>query len=150
MSRAPNKRTSNLCYNVYMKKVLVAGTFDIIHPGHLNFFEQARAKGDFLIIIVARDRTVREIKKHSPKNPENIRLNTLQNLKIANKVVLGNLDDKYGTIKKFKPDIICLGYDQKVFTKNLTKNLKQLGLQPKIIRLKAYYPNKYKSSLMSP
>jgi len=133
-----------------MKKVLVAGTFDIIHPGHLSFLNQAKKRGDFLIVIVARDKTVEKIKKHTPKRNEKTRVKNLQQLKITDKVILGDLVDHYKVIETIKPDFICLGYDQKAFTKNLKREIKLLGLQPKIIRLKAYQPKKYKSSLMNP
>ncbi|KKP85315.1 MAG: FAD synthase [Candidatus Moranbacteria bacterium GW2011_GWF2_35_54] len=50
-------------------------------------------------------------------------------------------------IKKYKPAIICLGYDQKFFIDNLKSELNKIGLEKtEIIRLKAYYPQIYKSS----
>jgi len=55
-------------------KVLVFGTFDILHKGHLNFFKQAREHGDYLIAVVARDRTVKEIKGKPPIESEKERL----------------------------------------------------------------------------
>ena len=45
-----------------MKKVMVFGTFDIVHMGHIHMFEQAREYGDKLIVIVARDNNVEKIK----------------------------------------------------------------------------------------
>jgi len=66
---------------------------------------------------------------------------------LADKVILGNLENKYAAIEKYKPGVICLGYDQKVFTDNLRKELKEFNLpDTKIVQLKSYYPEKYKSS----
>jgi FAD synthetase len=129
------------------KKVMVFGTFDIFHKGHENFLKQARRKGDFVIVVVARDKTVLDVKKKKSANSEQKRLRILKNSGLADKVILGSLSDKYLTIKKYKPDVICLGYDQKAFIANLTKKLKEFGLdKTTIMRLKSYYPNKYKSS----
>ena len=40
-----------------MKKVMCAGTFDIVHKGHIYFLEQAKKFGDYLVVVVARDST---------------------------------------------------------------------------------------------
>ena len=45
-----------------MKKVMCSGTFDGLHPGHFNFFKQAKSKGDYLTVIVARDENVEKIR----------------------------------------------------------------------------------------
>ena len=132
-----------------MKKVMVFGTFDIFHEGHENFLKQAKKHGDYLIAIVARDKTVVEVKRQETRNKEQARLKILSNSKFINKAVLGSLRDKYSVIKKYQPDAICLGYDQKAFVGDLRKKLKLFGLDgTKIIRLKSYYPEKYKSSLI--
>ena len=61
-----------------MKKVLIFGTFDGLHLGHLNFFEQAKEYGDYLIVVVARDKTVKRIKNRFPSKNEVERLRILQ------------------------------------------------------------------------
>ena len=129
------------------KKVMAFGTFDIFHKGHENFLQQAKECGDYLIIVVARDKTVAEVKGELPQNNEQTRLQIVVKNGLADKVVLGNIKDKYKIIEKFKPDVICLGYDQQAFTENLEKKLKEYNLlNTKIVRLKAYCPEKYKSS----
>ena len=121
-----------------MKKVMVFGTFDILHRGHLNFFKQARKYGNYLIIVVARDKTVKGVKGKIPKNNERKRLKKV--MRYADKAVLGFIFDKYKVIKKFNPAVICLGYDQKFFVEGLKK------LNIAVIRLKQYKAYKYKSS----
>jgi cytidyltransferase-like protein len=129
------------------KKVMVFGTFDIFHKGHENFLKQARRKGDFVIAVVARDKTVFGVKKQRTANSEQERSKALKESGLADEVILGSLGDKYLVIKKYKPDVICLGYDQKAFTTDLAKKLKEFGLdKTATIRLKSYHPNKYKSS----
>ena len=95
-----------------MKKIMVFGTFDILHPGHLNFFKQAKKLGDYLIVIIGRDETVQKIKGRFPQNNEKKRLDKIKQQKIVDKTLLGNLDDPYKIIKQEKPDIVALGYDQ--------------------------------------
>jgi FAD synthetase len=128
-----------------MKKVLVFGTFDRLHPGHLYFLKQAKKYGR-LFVLVARDKTVKKNKGKLPKHKENERLRKVIQTSLTTSVFLGSLKNKYAVLKKIKPDIICLGYDQKFFIDNLPKKIKAFGLKTKIIRLKAYKPNIYKSS----
>lgn len=126
-----------------MKKVMVFGTFDIIHPGHLNMFEQAKQYGDFLVIVVARDVTVCNVKKRPAQFTEDVRLENIKKLNIANAVRLGCVDDHYGAIAEEKPDVIALGYDQREFVDNLAKAIEDYV---QIVRLSPYMPEIYKSS----
>jgi|TARA_B100000315_G_C14151854_1_gene396050 FAD synthetase len=126
------------------KKVLVTGTFDIVHPGHLNMFSQAKKYGD-LIILVARDDTVEKIKGKMPVHSAEFRKNQLITAKIAKKVLIGN-EDKYKVLDDEKPDFICLGYDQDAFVDDLEKEIIKRGLKTKIIRLEAFKPELYKTS----
>ena len=129
-------------------KVMAFGTFDIFHPGHASYLRQARKLGDYLMVIIARDKTVFEVKKQKTRNNEQKRLKIIKNSGLAEKVVLGNLKDKYAIIKKYRPDVIALGYDQKSFSEGLEEKLKEFKLKTKIIRLKSYHPKIYKSSKM--
>lgn len=130
-----------------LKKVMVFGTFDIFHKGHEYFLQQAQKQGDYLMVVVARDKTVLNIKKQKTANNEQKRLKILSNSKFVDEAVWGSLGDKYAVIKKYKPDVICLGYDQKAFTQDLKNKLKEFGLDgTKIIRIESYHPEKFKSS----
>lgn len=132
-----------------IKKVMIFGTFDIFHKGHENFFKQAKKYGEYLIVVVARDRTVLSVKKKKTLNSEGKRVVILRDSELTDEVILGNLGDKYEIIKKYQPDVICLGYDQKVFVRELRKKIKKFKLdKTRIIRLKSYYPEKYKTSLL--
>ncbi|MBI2546112.1 FAD synthase [Candidatus Woesearchaeota archaeon] len=129
-----------------MKKVLVFGTFDILHPGHLYFLREAKGRGDTLVAVVALDETVKQVKGKSPQNNQEQRMENLLKTGIVDKAVLGNPGDKHLIIEQLRPDVICLGYDQKFFTENLKENLAQRGINAEIIRIGSYYPEKYKSS----
>lgn len=125
---------------------MVFGTFDIFHSGHKSFLRQAKKYGDYLMVVVARDKTVKEVKGQVTRDKEQIRLKNIKKNKLADRAVLGGLGDKYAVIKKYKPDVICLGYDQKFFVQGLKKMLKNFELKTKIVRLKPCKPEIYKSS----
>lgn len=129
-------------------RVMVFGTFDYLHAGHENLFIQARELGDEIVAIIARDKTVRNIKGETPDHNEKERLENLKNTGWAEMVFLGNPKDKTKVIKEYRPDIIALGYDQFAFTYRLEKFLMDIKLDAKIVRLKPYRPDMYKSSII--
>jgi len=124
-------------------RVVCAGTFDHLHLGHVDFLRQAKVLGDKLIVIVARDKNVKRIKNIIPEHDENQRKENVEKTGIADKVVLGlNEKDIFIILEKLKPDIIALGYDQRVNEESISKRLPNC----KVIRLKPFKPEKYKSS----
>jgi len=126
-----------------MIKVMVFGTFDTIHPGHIFLLKQAKQYGDYLIVVVSRDKTVCDIKTKPPRFDEHTRLQMVKNMNIADAVRLGCLGDKYQAVKEEDPDIIALGYDQRAFVDNLEKAIKPSA---QIVRIPPYFPDIYKSS----
>jgi len=129
-------------------KVLATGGFDYLHEGHLNFLKQAKAEGDYLVVIVATDKSIKEIKGLSPENSQDQRAEALVKTGIPDKVLVGDPHDKLKKVLEEKPDLICLGYDQKIDEKKLQNLLEERGLKTKIKRLKAFNPEKYKSSIL--
>ncbi|MDP2789458.1 MAG: adenylyltransferase/cytidyltransferase family protein [bacterium] len=132
-------------------KIMVFGTFDGLHPGHLNFFKQARGltgQKSFLIVSIARDKNVFRIKKKLPTLNEQKRMALLKKSSLADKVVLSGIKNYLSHILKERPDIIALGYDQRAYVKNLQKDLEDRGLSVKIVRLKPYKKQIYKTSLL--
>lgn len=125
------------------KRVVCAGTFDHFHPGHIDFLRQAKSLGSELIVIVARDETVRRIKGFFPAHNEEIRRKNVQDSKLADLVILGNYDeDILKILLQIKPDVVALGYDQRVNENTISSRFPHL----KIIRLQPYHAEKYKSS----
>jgi FAD synthetase len=123
--------------------VVCAGTFDFLHPGHMDFLEQARALGEELVVIVARDETVKRLKGFMPTHAEGIRANRIIQSGIADRVVLGNLDDDlFHILDQLRPDVIALGYDQRVSEESIVKRCPECL----VIRLAPFHPEKYKSS----
>jgi len=132
-----------------MKKVMAFGTFDLLHEGHRYFLGRAKQHGDFLFVVVARDETVRQVKGRLPQHDENKRLSAVRGLEFVDDAVLGSIGgDKYEVIRKVRPDVICLGYDQKAFTGNLRKFLEEKAIKSEVVRLKPYRPREFKTSLI--
>lgn len=124
-------------------RVVCAGTFDHLHPGHINFLNQAKALGSKLIVIVARDENVRRIKGIRPDHDEDRRRVNVEKTGIPDRVVLGYQGkDIFSILNDLSPDIIALGYDQRVSEENLKAQLPRC----KVIRLQPFHPEKFKSS----
>lgn len=123
--------------------VVCAGTFDHIHPGHIDFLKQAKALGDKLTVIVARDENVKKIKKRMPDCDETERKTGIEKTGIPDNVILGYAgQDILSILRDLKPDIVALGYDQRVSENSIKKHLPSSV----VVRLKPFHPEKYKSS----
>lgn len=127
-------------------KVMVFGTFDILHPGHLAFLEQAKRLGDHLVVSVSRDKNTKKFKGYFPVFKENERLKLVRSLDVVDKAVLGSKTDYLKHVLKEKPDIIALGYDQRAYAKELLADVKAGKLKVKVVRLRPYKSKRYKSS----
>ncbi|MFA4855477.1 MAG: adenylyltransferase/cytidyltransferase family protein [archaeon] len=132
-----------------MKTVMAFGTFDFLHPGHLFYLKKAKSLGGRLVVVVARDVNVNAIKGKRPLNDEKDRLALVKHLAFVDEAVLGDIDlRKWNVVKRFRPAVIALGYDQWASIPSLRKELEKAGLSPEIVRVKAFKPSKNKSTLM--
>jgi len=116
------------------EKVLVAGTFDIIHPGHIHLLRQAWLLGK-VYVVVARDRNVERIKGREPIIPEGQRLNVVSSIRYVYKALLGDEDDLLKPVETLKPDVILLGPDQWPDEERLERMLRERGVDTRIVRL---------------
>ncbi len=160
-----------------MQKVLVLGTFDSVHDGHRAMLREAKslrhpeAEGSpvgqtssscYLVIAVAPDAVVQELKGHQPHHVSAQRIVMLRQEKIADEVVLGDSEtSSWKILKKYKPQIIALGYDQHELRENLEQHLEKAypeveteqGWQtnpkkPKIVTLSSHEPDKYHNRII--
>lgn len=124
-----------------MKKVLATGVFDILHPGHIFYLNQAKALGDFLIVLITSD-SVATKQKGKPTFSQEERAELIKNLVMVDRVVIGDkILDECQTLLKIKPNIIALGYDQS-FSLDQLENCQWKG---KVVRINKY-PNKDRST----
>ena len=116
---------------------MATGTFDLLHMGHIYYLKEAKKFGDTLVVVVAKDSTVRKL-KHEPITPEEIRLNLIKELTVVDEVYLGYEDDMYAIVEEIQPDIIAIGYDQIHNENNIKSELKKRKLDAKVVRLSEY------------
>lgn len=129
-----------------MNTVMIFGTFDIIHGGHIHMFKEAKEYGNRLIAVVARDVNVERIKEYGSLHTENERLELLSHIDLIDEVVMGDKTDVYKVIQEKKPDVIALGYDQKVYVDELANAITKFDLNTKIVKLTSYREGELKSN----
>ena len=96
-----------------MKKIIVNGTFDIIHRGHIEMLNYAKSLGGYLLVLIDTDSRVRELKgDQRPINNQYDRQFVLKNVKAVNDVWFFNSgEDLIDKIKQYNPDIMVKGSD---------------------------------------
>ena len=131
--------------------VFTNGCFDILHYGHVKYLQDARARGDYLVVAVNSDSSVKKIKaKNRPVIGQSDRLKTVAALASVDYVVLFSEETPLRLIKALKPDILIKGadwskkkiigadfvasYGGKVLTANLVKGRSTSVLIEKIVR----------------
>ncbi len=128
---------------------MVFGTFDMIHDGHANLFEQARALGPkaHLIVSVARDVVAARVRGYAPRNTEEARQRMVTAHPLVDEAVIGDEVGYMQHITQVKPDIIALGYDQQgEYVDSLESDLYNAGLATRVVRLQSYQPESFKTS----
>ncbi|MFW9939271.1 MAG: adenylyltransferase/cytidyltransferase family protein [Candidatus Thorarchaeota archaeon] len=121
----------------------MAGTFDLVHPGHIFLINEAAKIGD-VYVIVATDNNREKYSGERPIIPEQQRLEVIKSIKNVKDARLGRSDnDTLKTVEEIRPDIILLGPDQKYDIHTLKNGLQRKGLDYiEVKRLDVYY-NKY-------
>lgn len=122
-------------------KLMIFGTFDDLHPGHLFVFRHALERGD-VYVVVARDANVLRFKGRPPLQHEDDRVAAINKAFPSAHVMLGNPDDFLTPVREVQPDLILLGYDQK-----LPPGVSEEDLGIPVERLEAFDAHIHKSSL---
>lgn len=92
--------------------VFTNGCFDILHAGHVQYLEKARALGDMLVVAINSDASVRRLKgEKRPINSEQDRAYILSRLKPVDAVVLFDDDTPLRVIETLLPDVLVKGDD---------------------------------------
>ena len=132
------------------KVVLASGVFDLLHLGHVRFLEEAKkvgGKNSQLIVIIARDITVKEKKGRKPVMSENQRRALVESLKVVDEALLGFEDFDIGdVIERVKPDIIALGYDQIELENGTKMYVDKNKLTIKVVRIGKFEEDELDSS----
>ena len=94
------------------KIVFTNGVFDIVHLGHIEYFQFAKRQGDLLVVAVNTDSSVRRLKgPKRPIIPEKDRLKLLEELQSIDYVLTFDEDTPLKLIEQIKPDVLVKGAD---------------------------------------
>ncbi len=129
------------------KIVFTNGCFDLLHPGHIKIFKEAKAKGDVLVVGINSDASVRRIKGNTrPVLDQWARAQNVSSLRPVDYVVLFEEETPYELMKKLKPDYLVKGGDwkkkdivgrdlvKKVFRVNVLRSYSTSRMIKKILR----------------
>lgn len=101
---------------------LIGGCFDILHVGHIKFLKEAKKHGDYLLVLLESDETVRKLKgENRPNFPQKDRAEVLSSIKYVDSVVLlnpiGKDEDYNKLILQIRPDIIVVTENDPIMEK---------------------------------
>jgi cytidyltransferase-like protein len=131
-----------------LKVVLVGGVFDLIHPGHIHTLKAAKAEGDVLVVVVARQSTAQKIKRYRKiYHDEKLRKDLVTSLNFVDLALIGKEGTLYDTVEYVKPNVIALGYDQAHSEKDIAENCKKRNLNVQVIRLSTPVPGSKSSKI---
>ncbi|MDP1803499.1 MAG: D-glycero-beta-D-manno-heptose 1-phosphate adenylyltransferase [Bacteroidota bacterium] len=115
VSKETALQTINLVKQKGKKIVFTNGCFDILHPGHVDYLCQARDLGDFLILGLNTDNSVKRLNKapNRPINKEQERAMVLAALGCIDAIVLFDEETPYDLINYLQPNVLVKGNDYK-------------------------------------
>ena len=94
------------------KVVFTNGVFDLLHPGHVRYLQEARTLGDALIVGLNSDRSVRRNKgPERPITPEGERAEVLMALECVDAVAIFDEETPAEIIRRLQPDVLVKGAD---------------------------------------
>ena len=128
-------RPSEIAKN--MRRVLVAGTFEILHPGHIAYLREAWSMGR-VVAVVARDSNAERIKGRRIVVPEAQRLEVLRAVEYVHEALLGYEDDMLRIVEEVRPDVILLGPNQPFDEAELAERLRRRGVEVEVVRARAF------------
>ncbi|MEM4718566.1 MAG: adenylyltransferase/cytidyltransferase family protein [Nitrososphaerota archaeon] len=121
------------------KRVLASGAFELLHPGHIRFLAEAKRVGgeaSRLIVVVARDETIRRRKGREPLLGEEARRELVSMLKPVDEAILGHTPFSFEKIiEEVKPDIVVFGYDQDDLMREFLRFIESKGLSIEVVKL---------------
>ncbi len=130
-----------------LKIVLAGGVFDIIHPGHINTLNAAKKLGDFLVVVIATDKTAVKMKKREPLHSAQLRQELVSSLSMVDLCIVGDEENIFKTVDLVKPQIIALGYDQTHQEEFIKEGCKKINLDVSVARLESPRPETSSSSI---
>ena len=110
-------------HKFYNKKIILChGVFDLLHIGHIKYFEEAKSYGDILIVSITSDKFVRK-GVNRPYFSEMQRAHAISSIKVADYIIINNNPTSIDLIKKIKPNVYVKGPDYKEKKLDITGNI---------------------------
>jgi len=126
-------------------RLMVFGTFDDLHPGHEYVLQEAMRRAgtsNTAWVVVARDSNVLRIKNRAPLQTQEERMHAIGAAFPSVHLMLGDTQDFLAPVRAVQPDLILLGYDQK-----LPPGVNEEDLGVPVERLEPFHPEIHKSSI---
>ena len=115
-----------------MTRVIAQGTFDLLHPGHVHYLEEAATMGDELHVIVARRENVTH--KEPPILSNRQRRDMVAALDAVDHARIGHDEDIFVPVADIDPDVIVLGHDQHHDEAGIERELASRGIDCEVRR----------------
>jgi len=132
-----------------LRVVFIGGTFEVIHPGHLYTIQEAKKLGDVLVVVVARDATVRRMKKREPLAPEERRVEVVGAIKPVDVAILGSETNIYDTLERVRPDVVSFGCYHYHREQEVQREAKKRGIELSVVRLGSLDPSLKTSKILA-
>ncbi|EMA40899.1 adenylyltransferase/cytidyltransferase family protein [Halobiforma nitratireducens] len=119
-------------------RVVAQGTFDVLHPGHVHYLEQAAAFGDELHVVVANSESVSH--KPDPIVSDDQRRDVVAALEMVDHARVGHPSDYSAPVRAIDPDVLVLGYDQHHGDEEVEAMLESWGVDCRVERAEPREP----------
>ncbi|MEK7389200.1 MAG: adenylyltransferase/cytidyltransferase family protein [Elusimicrobiota bacterium] len=122
--------------------VFAAGCFNRVHAAHVRLLKQARVLGDRLVVVISNDR-------HNRKPnavPAARRKKRIEALAVADQVIIGDADGFAGVLRREKPRVLVLGYDQRLPDRETENAVREMDIEMVVM---PWFPGKEDASSSS-
>lgn len=121
-----------------LRVVSTSGCFDVLHTGHTRFLEEARSRGDMLVVLLNSDESVRRLKGPArPVTAEGDRAAVLRSLSSVDAVMVFPEDTPVEVLRRLRPDLFVKGGDYTADALPERDVLTEIGAEVEILR---YWP----------
>ena len=131
-----------------LKVVMLGGAFEIIHPGHVHALSEARSLGNTLVVVVATDQSVEKNKGRPPVTDQASRVGLVSSLRQVDLALPGNKGSIYEILLRIRPDIVALGYDQRLAGEEVVREAAKRGVRITTARLGTQMPDVKTSKIL--
>jgi cytidyltransferase-like protein len=131
-----------------LKVVLLGGAFEIIHPGHVHALTEARSLGNTLVVVVATDESVLRNKGRPPVTDQASRVCLVSSMRQVDVALPGNKGSIYEILLRIRPDIVALGYDQRLSGEEVVREAASRGVAVSAAKLGTPMPDVKTSKIL--